>query len=157
MLDQVVADLGNPNKFEVVYQDYKESPVPAFPRQDVWIEPWEFPILFDRFIYVIWAQTYRKKDNWYRAGYLYQQIANSITPEGVIEAQKFWVPLDRPTLLVFPKVAPQFQMKFAPAPWLLDIIVSLYEYRGEETTREEDLIQAVRVDLARIEFKVDQL
>lgn len=156
MTFDVVADLSNPAKWHLVYEQYRiEQPPfpPRFPR----IEGFLLPFTFERYVFACSVSTEKYKDTWFTGGWFTQRVEASGTDFGRFEAQRIRVPLNRTQLMVLPKVAPQYQLYFDPGGWLIDFTLRIWEYTGEETSREEDLLQAVRVDLARVEFKVDTL
>ena len=58
---------------------------------------------------------------------------------------------------MFPKLTSSYRLRFEAFPWIEQVTLAVWEYRGTETDTTEDLINAVRSKLETIEFKVDNL
>ncbi|NHC37945.1 hypothetical protein [Scytonema millei] len=134
-----------------------------------YIDPIELPYLTHCRIFLVGATSFKAKPSWYRAGYLHQQIDGvavddsvvfeglQSTPTTAIDGSQRMIPLNSMQLVVFPKLADSYRLRFQPMRWLKELTLGIWEYRGIESDSTEDLIQVVRAKLETIEFKVDQL
>lgn len=133
------------------------------------IEPVELPYLTHCRIFLIGATSLKAKPSWYRAGWLTQQVDGvavndsvifeglQATPLTAIDAYQRLIPLNSMQLIIFPKLADAYRLRFTPVRWLSEVTLGIWEYRGSESDSTEDLIQSVRVKLETIEFKINQL
>jgi hypothetical protein len=132
------------------------------------IEPIELPISVSSRVLAVSAIYAQAPPTWNLAGYLYQEIQginldDSLTwgemggSPAVVDASKRRVQLNATQLFVFPRLASESRFRFEAAYWMPRLNLGIWEYIGAESDSTADLINAARVDLARIEFKVDQL
>jgi hypothetical protein len=133
-----------------------------------YLYPVELPFLTNARIFLIGATSLKAKPSWYRAGYLYQQIDGvaindsvifegmQATPTTAIDASQRVVPLNSIHLVIFPKLADSYRLRFAPVRWLKELTLGIWEYRGIESDSTEDLIEVVRAKLEAIDFKLEQ-
>ena len=133
-----------------------------------YLAPLEVPYLTHCRIFLVAATSIKAKPSWYRAGYLAQQVDGvavndavvfegmQATPTTAIDASQRVVPLNSMQLVIFPKLADAYRLRFTPVRWLKEITLGIWEYRGTESDSTEDLIQVVRAKLETIEFKLEQ-
>lgn len=117
------------------------------------------PILLDRHILAIYANSMTAKRSWDTAGYLKQKISLGLITGGAPDAEVIHsrrIGLRRITLVTFPKLTTEYGLGFNAPFWLRDINLTIWKYVGAESDSTEDLIQRVRDDLVRIEFKIDE-
>jgi len=118
-------------------------------------------VLFSSSIVAVCTQSYSAKSQWYRCGYLTRRVRLPGVGLGFgsdsTDSGDEIIPLNRCTLLQFPKDLPQYEIFFTPVPWLKDFNFALWEYTGEQGDSTEELIQTLKVDIARLESKIDQL
>lgn len=132
------------------------------------IYPVELPWLTHSRIFLVGATSIKAKPNWYRAGYLAQQVDGvpvndavvfegmQATPTTAIDASQRVIPLNSMQLVIFPRLADSYRLRFTPVHWLKEFTLGIWEYRGTESDSTEDLIQVVRAKLETIEFKLEQ-
>jgi hypothetical protein len=133
------------------------------------IDPVELPYLTDKHVFLVGATWIGAKPSWVRAGYFYQQI-NGIriddtiiyeglgtVPSAEIDGDRRLIKLNTIELVVFPKLSNSYRLRFEALPWIEQVTLGVWEYRGTESDSTEDLINAVRAKLETIEFKIDQL
>lgn len=133
------------------------------------IDPIEIPYLTDQRIFVVGASYLSAKPSWARAGYLYQQIDgiriddtvvfNGLgqIPSTEIDYARFLINLNNIQLVIFQQITESYRLRFEPLPWIPEITLAIWEYRGTESDSTEDLLNAVRSKLETIEFKIDNL
>lgn len=132
------------------------------------IEPVEIPYLTDKHLFLVAATYTSAPPTWQRAGYLYQQIDgiridDAVIFEGLgsnsstaVDAQRQLVRLNTIQFVNFVQLTETFRLRFEPLPWIPEITLAVWEYRGTESDTTEDLLNAVRAKLETIEFKIDQ-
>ena len=149
-----VLDLANASQWHLAYEEYKVEPQ-IFPRKYPHIEGFLLPITFDKYVLACSVSTHIYENSWYTGGWLTQRLALQGTDFGRADSSKFRLPLNRTILLVLPNVSPQYQLYFDPAPWLIDMTLRIWEFTGAIATKEEELLETVKVDLLRIEAKIN--
>lgn len=102
--------------------------------------------------------------SWNVAGYLFQSVAgvnidDSLTFEfgsGVtaLDTSRRRLLINTTELHVFPRYATEHVYSFEPMRWIPEITLGVWEYIGSDADTTEELIQSVRVDLARIEQRI---
>jgi len=133
------------------------------------IEPFEIPLLFDQHILAVTATCLSAKPRWRTAGYLKQvysglnieQSGNIFTvnsPTSGVDAASKRIGLNTLELVIFPKLANNFYLWFDPVHWLPKLTLGLWEFTGNVSPeRIEELVETLKVDVLRVEAKVDQL
>lgn len=133
------------------------------------IDPIELPYLTDKHIFLVGASYLAARPTWSRAGYLYQQVDgihvdDTVVFQGLgrvptteIDNSRFLIRLNTVQLINFPIVSETFRLRFEAFPWIPEISLAIWEYRGAETDTTEELLQALRAKLETIEFKIDNL
>jgi hypothetical protein len=130
------------------------------------IEPFELPLLFDKQILAISATCLEAKPRWRTAGYL-KQVYSGISfeesevmwsvnsPTAGVDAASQRIGLNTLELVRFPPLVNQFYLWFDPVHWLPKLTLAIWEFQGVETDNYLEALETVKVDLARIEFKID--
>lgn len=133
------------------------------------IDPVELPYLTDSHVFLVGAAWLNAKPTWIRAGYFYQQISgihvdDTVVFEGLgqvptteVDGTRRLIKLNAIELVMFPKLTSSYRLRFEALPWIEQVTLGVWEYRGTETDTTEDLINAVRSKLETIEFKIDNL
>lgn len=118
------------------------------------------PVLLDRHILAVYANSSTAKKSWSTAGYLKQKISLGLITGGTLDAEVIHsrrIGLKKITLVTFPRLTTEYGLGFDVPFWLKDISLTIWKYVGTESDSTEDLIQQVRIDLVRIEYKIDEL
>lgn len=133
------------------------------------IEVIELPVTIPGRILAVGASYIGAPPSWYTAGFFYQEVGGVTLDDtlvfpgvsggsgAVLDASKRRIILNAIELHIFERVATEHRYRFEAMAWIPRITLTVWEYIGPETDSTEDLIQATRIDLARIEFKVNQL
>jgi hypothetical protein len=125
------------------------------------IPAWEIPFLLEKHILAVRCFSVTAKANWRFAGTLSQRFqagtGGSGSPLPVVEAGSVGLRVNRTKLVIFKKYVSDYQLLFENVPWLKDLRVTIWEYRGTEFDSTEELIQATRAKLETLEFKIDNL
>lgn len=162
-------DFTGPNKWQRVYfQQFIGNPNNRKIKAGL-IDPFEIPLLFSQHVLAINCFSRDVKPRWRTAGYLTQTYSGvsfedgststtPATPTFGVDAANERIGLNTIELLTLPRLAADFYLWFDPVPWLSSLTLSLWEYQGTETPdRIEELIETVKIDIARLESKVDSL
>lgn len=130
------------------------------------VEPFEIPILFDRHVLAISAFYAAAPPRWRTAGYLTQTIGNINldsssnvgAASGAIDASSVRIGLNTTQLVVFPKLSSNdYYLWFDPVPWLPNLTFGVWQFVGSMDDEAMTLIQTVKIDVLRLESKVDSL
>ena len=125
------------------------------------IAAFEIGFLFESHILAVRCLSASAKAHWRFGGSLSQKFpigtggTASSLPE-VIAAER-QMRLNRTALIRFPKLTSNYQLVFEPAYWHQHIRLTIWEYVGPESDTTEELIQTLKIDLFRIENKIDTL
>ncbi|MBH8561640.1 hypothetical protein I8748_05510 [Nostoc sp. CENA67] len=133
------------------------------------IDPVELPYLTEQHIFVVAASWINAKPTWIRAGYFYQQIDgikidDTVVFEGLgqipstqVDSTRRLIKLNAIELVIFPQLTNSYRLRFEALPWIQEVTLGVWEYRGTQSDTTEDLINAVRSKLETIEFKINNL
>lgn len=162
-------DFTGPNKWQRVYFNrFEGNPNNARIKAGL-IDPFEVPLTFEQHVLAITAFSSNIKPRWRTAGYLTQTYcgidfndtsitATDTSPTSGVDAANKRIGLNTVELVILPRLASNFFLWFDPVPWLISLNFSIWEYQGIETpNRIEELIETVKVDIIRVEAKVDAI
>lgn len=126
-------------------------PIPAF----------QIPIQFESPILAIVAESQEALSHW-RLGCRVRQMFNADIAALEVTGTQRAVLLNRgPTLIHFPRYAQQYRLEVSVPRWHKEMSLTIWEYIGPITdTIEQTVLEQsdlVRVDLLRIEAKIDAL
>ena len=156
-----------PNKWQRVYFDQLVGDPNNRKIKAGLIEPFEIPLLFSQHVLAINVYSRDVKPRWRTGGYLTQTYSGVTFEQGPIsdspasptygvDALSKRIGLNTVELVIFPKLSSDFYLWFDPVPWMPSLALSVWEYQGVETPdRIEELIETVKVDIARVEVKID--
>lgn len=154
-----ILNLSSGSDWALVYQETKRAayavapnyyPIPAF----------AIPLLLSSPILVIEAANIDARPWWWLGCRLQQVLYTGLAPSEVL-GSFLNIPLNRPRLVRLPRLAPDYSLKVEIPPWFESMKISIYEYTGTVGDTTDALIleqsEVIRVDLARIESKINQL
>ncbi|BAU09700.1 hypothetical protein LEP3755_01730 [Leptolyngbya sp. NIES-3755] len=132
------------------------------------IEMIELPITIASRVLIVSAVHIAAKPSWRVAGTLFQEVAGvgvnaaatyGFGPAGtaVVDVSRRTILLNSTELHIFPKLATEHRYRFEAVRWLPDVTLGVWEYIGPETDTTEELLQTVKVDLVRVENKINIL
>lgn len=133
------------------------------------IEVIELPVTIASRILAVGASYLAAPPSWYTAGYFYQEVRGirlddtlifpgvSGGSPAVLDASKRRITLNTIELHIFERLASEHSYRFEPMKWLPKITLGVWQYVGIEADSTEELIETLKVDLTRIEVKVDNL
>lgn len=159
-MSNLVLELGNANNWESIFsQTYSAQPVPDKPNTYYPLPEITIPILLDRRILAIHAYSPSAAPHWKFAGYLNQKVQTGLTVGGMTDSyaqrKKLW--LNQINLIILPFIASTYAISFSIPYWILNIQLVAWKYIGSESYSTEDLIEQLRIDVLRVESKVDNI
>ncbi len=152
----------------IYYQTHQGDPAKRKIRAPM-IDVIEIPISIPGRILAVGASYIGAPPSWYTAGFFYQEVGGVSLDDtlvfpgvsggsgAVLDASKRRIVLNTVELHIFERLATEHSYRFEAMAWIPRIVLGVWEYIGAESDSTEDLLQTVRVDLARVEFKVDNL
>lgn len=152
------SELNNSQNWSLAYQEYKQA-VQATPNGGYYPLPaFEVPITFSSKILI--AKTISNipvGKRWKWAGNLraFQAFPNAGINSQKSEIASYSLFLNRSKLLRLPELASNFELVLSDAFWLRDLQLTIYEFTGLLTGDVTELVQDIKVDLLRIESKID--
>jgi hypothetical protein len=154
-----ILDLLNPSNWNQVY-DEARSAQPATPSGAYYPIPiFEIPVVLNSRVLVVRCISTTAKTTWRFAGNLKPQVAAPVA--GVIsppvEIASIYLQVNRTRLIVLQPYANNYNLVLENAPWLKDLRVTIWEYIGTVEDTTEELIGVARVDILRVEAKIDDI
>lgn len=165
-------ELTGSNKWQRLYYQRHEGNPENRKVRGPYVEPFEIPFVLQHRILAATctAATNEIRATWRTGGYLTQVYsgidlmgsgdvipAAGSSPTIAVDGEKKRIGLNTVELIIFPLLAPQFYLFFDPVPWLKNLTFGLWEFTGVEHDSILEQIELSRVDLARIEFKINTL
>jgi hypothetical protein len=116
----------------------------------------EIPILLEESVLAVGTSSSTSPANWRYAGRLVQRANISGVSTGLVDGQDVRCKLNLISLVVFPLLVPQYRLAYDFPPWIQNLSLSLWRYIGPETTDLNELVETLKVDIARVENKIDR-
>ena len=129
----------------------------------------ELPISIPGRILAVGASYIGAPPSWYTAGFFYQEVGGVTLDDtlvfpgvsggsgSVLDAAKKRIVLNTIELHIFDRLATEHSYRFEAMAWIPRIILGVWEYIGTETDSTKELLETLKVDLTRIEAKVNTL
>lgn len=159
-MSQPLLDFGNQANWLLVYEERRDAayldeqqftPLPAF----------ELPFLFDKPILACKAFSQGAKPTWRFAGTLTQRFQLGSGGVGttlpIAEASRRGLKLGRTELCVFTQYTQHYELLLECPYWLDNLRLTIWEYVGPNSDSTEALLELARIDLFRMESKIDSL
>lgn len=144
-------DLTLASHWEKVYDETKtaESPLPGrfSPLKRI-----EVPILLHEPVIAVGVSSTTSPAHWRYAGELIQRHTVSGVSSGLVDGQKTRCILNNITLVTMPLLTPDYRLSFDVPPWIQSIDLSVWRYTGPVADSTIDLLETLKVDIARIEY-----
>lgn len=132
------------------------------------IEPIQLPTTIASRILCVSATYIQAPPTWKIAGWFYQEnrvpLDDSVVFPGVtgtgfttLDTAKRSIELNQMQLLTFPRYATEQIYRFAPARWIPQITLGVWAYTGPITNQIIENLETIKVDLVRVETKLNQL
>ncbi|WP_414620324.1 hypothetical protein [Calothrix sp. CCY 0018] len=134
-----------------------------------YLEPIELPLLTSARIFLVSTFSLKVRPTWYTAGYLSRQVRGISIDDTVVfeglgqiptttaDYGQEIIPLNVSKIVIFPFISGNHNLRFDFVPWIPELRLGVWEYKGIESDSTEDLVEAIQAKLETIEFKIDQL
>jgi hypothetical protein len=159
-MGEPVLQLNNAANWELLYSDLKVAdeistgtfrPIPTF----------TVPVLIESPWIAIETYSQEARSHWWLGCRVQPIVMVPNSPFQRIAGTQVNVPLNALTLFKFQSLEAQFRLRVQIPWWHKELSIWVYQYTGTASDSTEDLIvdrtDVIRVDLARIEFKLDNL
>jgi hypothetical protein len=147
-------DLTAPDVWESVYNETKTAEMPT-PDSFIPIPRISLPILLHGRVIVVGTSSENAKPNWRFAGTLTQRLVIPALGTGLVDGFKQTLRINALSLLVMPNLTPDYRLDLDVFPWIRDLSFSVWRYVGPEVDELVQLIETVKVDVLRVESKLD--
>lgn len=155
-----VLQLTNPNNWEQIYSQNhvaqvlgtnppKYKPIPEIP----------FPLILDRHILVISAESNVAPPSWRFAGFADQRIRTGLTAGGAYDghADQQKIYLTRNTLIQFPKLTDDYVLSIKVPYWIEQIQLIVWQYVGPVLDSTDNALSNLQATSDQIKAKIDTL
>jgi len=149
-------DLTSPGVWEFLYDESKTAQTPG-PGVFVPIPRVTLPIILQEKVLVIGTSATDTKPSWKSAGSVTQRLLIPGLGQSGVDATRQNLRLNALTLLIFPVLTPDYQLDIDVRPWLRNLDISVWRYTGPEQNDIVELIQTLKIDVLRVEAKIDSL
>jgi hypothetical protein len=149
-------DLTAPNVWEQVYDGGATAQQPG---SDVYIPipRITIPIILHERVIVVGTSSVDSRPNWRFSGTLSQRLVIPSLGSGLVDGHKQNLRINALSLIVLPILTPDYRLEYDVFHWIRDISLSVWRYVGEEQDALAELIETVKVDVIRVENKLDRL
>jgi hypothetical protein len=149
-------DLTAPNVWEQVYDGTIEAMQPT-PDRYVPIPRITIPIILHERVIVVGTSSMNARPNWRFSGTLSQRLVIPSLGSGLVDGHKQTLRINALSLIILPVLTPDYQLQYDVFHWIRDISLSVWRYVGNEQDELAELIESVKVDVIRVENKLDRL
>lgn len=149
-------DLGNAANWNEVYnQIFSVSKLGG----DTYIPiaPIEIPYLFETRVLALTVFSVSAQKNWWLAGYVEQVVLTAGLALNEAQLQSKKIPLRKTSLIISPAISSVYKLVFRPVYWVEDVQLIAFEYTGPYGAPSEEAIDLARIDLLRVEAKINAL
>jgi hypothetical protein len=74
----------------------------------------------------------------------------------LVDGHKETIRINALSLIVMPLLTPDYRLQIDVFPWIRDLSISIWRYVGAEVDELVQLIETVKVDIVRVESKLDR-
>lgn len=152
-----IFELTNPNNWEQIYnQSFTAEIISPQPLKYRPIPEIAFPLVMQRHIIVCGANSSTAPPNWRFAGFVDQRLRFGLTVGGAYDGnayqKKIW--LKRNTLIIFPRLTPDYSFSIKIPYWIDQIELIFWQYIGIENDSTELALAAMSAKLDEINGKI---
>lgn len=159
-MSEPVLQLNQAEHWELLYSELKIANE-LVPGRYAPILPFTIPILASSPWIAIGTNSSQARSHWWLGCRVQFEIAVPNSPFQTISATQVNVPLNNFSLYKFQALQSSYRLKVQVPWWHKELGITIYQYTGPYSDSTEDLIieqaDVIRVDLVRIETKVDNL
>ncbi|MCC5640538.1 hypothetical protein LC593_32860 [Nostoc sp. CHAB 5844] len=160
-MSQPVLELNSQGVWSQVFHESRQAlvatpsggyyPIPAF----------EIPFLFERHILAVRCMSTTAKATWRFGGNLSQKIqlgtGGSASPLPIADGAVIPLRVNRTRLILLQHLTSTYQLVHETPYWFKDVTLTIWEYTGIESNTTEQLIETLKIDVLRVEDKIDNL
>lgn len=121
----------------------------------------ELSTLVDSPILAVNVTSTKAKNTWKFGGILAQryQIGSpgSVSPLPHVDVSFVSLRVNRSRLVVFEHIDDEYTLRYEPPTYFKDVRLKIWKYTGEISDSISEYLETMKVDLVRIESKIDQL
>jgi hypothetical protein len=149
-------DLTAPGVWEPIYEEEFNVVRPTLgsytplPRKEI-------PILLQESVIAVATSSSTSPARWYYAGRLLQRVQIPGVSAGLTDGVEYKCALNRTKVAVFPKLTEDYQLAYEFPPWIENLSLRLLRYTGPITDNVVELVETLKIDIARVEFKLNRL
>jgi hypothetical protein len=144
-------ELTLPTHWEQIYNETKTAVTPL-PGRFSPLKRIDVPILLHEPAIAVGISSSTSPTHWRYAGELIQRHTISGVSSGLVDGQKTRCLLNNITLIQMPLLTPDYRLSFDVPPWIQSIDLSVWRYTGPIGDVTNDLIESLKVDIARLEY-----
>lgn len=118
------------------------------------------PTLLTSRALAVYVQTSEVGLRWKYGGTALQKFQTGLTVGGVTDANNVngrRCYIEKINIIVFPGYVGTYALEYSIPYWFKDVKITVWEYIGPITDTTEEAIDLVRIDILRVEAKVDAL
>jgi hypothetical protein len=160
-MSRLLVDFANTSYWENIYSETRQAQLATTLGGHYPIPVFEIPFLIEKNILAIRCLSGKVKPTWRFSGYLCQRISIGITGGSnpvPTELGNYRLKLNRTSIVVFPILSENYELRFETFPWIQDMNIEIWQYTGSQPDSTELLIQQVRnTNLVNIETKIDTI
>lgn len=155
-MDSLQFDLTAPGVWEQVYDGNIAAQQPG-PGIFLPIPRITIPLILHERVIVVGTSSVDFRPNWRFSGILSQRLVIPALGTGLVDGHKQTLRLNALSLIVLPVLTPDYRLDYDVFHWIRDISLSVWRYMGPEQDALAELIETVKVDVIRVENKLDKL
>ncbi len=159
-MSQPIVDFGSNANWQQVF-DESRSAVAVTEKDFIPIPAFELGFLFDSPILAVRTLSTTAKAKWRFAGEMSYRLqlgsGGATSPLPTVTAAKRSLRLNRAELHRFISYTQDYELLVEPAYWLKDLRLTIWQYKGGISDTTEELIETLKVDVLRVESKIDSL
>lgn len=125
------------------------------------IELFTIPLLYESHILMASTEIEDANPRWRMGVRLRQLLEANYLPVPNAQGSEVIVPPNRGIVATFPRITQQYRLQIWIPWWFRQVTVRIWQYQGVDEGRLEELVASqtdvIRVDLTRIETKIDDL
>jgi hypothetical protein len=144
-------DLTLPTHWEQVYNESKAAEA-VLPGKFSPLKRIDIPILLHEAVIAIGCSSTTSPAHWRYAGELIQRHTISGVSSGLVDGQTTRCLLNNIKVVLMPLLTPDYRLSFDVPPWIQSIDLSVWRYTGPVADSTIDLLETLKVDIARIEY-----
>lgn len=115
---------------------------------------------YDKHILAVLVTSQGAPSSWKFGGVLSYQFRTGVIGGDNYDSEYFsrkGIKLGIPTIVIFHKISNTFMLKYEPPKWFQNCRITVWEYFGVVSDTVSDMLETQKIDLLRLERKIDTL